>query len=192
MLEVGSVHQLLQVLELTRRAKLRGLPLRRAYQDAIHEVSSRHQVRYQTIGDLCRRRLGLADMDGFVALLTQWLAGDRAPLQQRILQHSESAARAMVDDYFSGERSPLPSPGGSTSASGRKVPVAGTKLVHEEAVGHVPLEEIRLRLPTDLSKRLHLAQLAKLGATREETAIALMERGYAVERPRIRTALDIL
>ena len=189
MLQLDSVHQLLQVLELTRRSYRRGIPLGRAYQDAIRDVSSRHHVRYQTIGDLCRRRLGLGDMNEFVSLLTSWLAGNPTPLKQRVTQHSESTTRGLVDNYFSGKHSPLgpPEPSGAIQEASAAAPQSLDK-----AGEHVSLEEVRLRLPVDLSKRLHLAHLAKLGSTREETAIALMERGFEAERPRIRTALDSL
>lgn len=192
MLQMDSVHQLLQVLELSGRSHRRGHPIGSAYQDAIRDVSSRHHVRYQTIGDLCRRRLGLTDMNEFVLLLTRWLAGDPIPLKQRIVQNSESAARPLVENYFNGAHSPLAPEKSPASGIEPPKPYTAPAQARESSVEHLILEEVRLRLPADLSKRLHLAHLAKLGTSREETAIALMERGFEAEKPRIRTMLESL
>lgn len=187
MLQVQSVNQLLQVLDFTRRSHSRGTSLTAAYQDAIRDVSSRHHVRYQTIGDLCRRRLALGDIADFVNLLERWLRGDPEPLKFRILEHSVSAAHLGINGFFGGGEAPRPSPSG-LSASGAPGPDAHMP----ERTPDFPYEEIRLRVPAALSKRIHLAQLAKIGTTREEAAIALIERGFESEKGRIRDLLASL
>jgi hypothetical protein len=191
MLQAQSVNQLLQVLESTRRKHGHGNSLPAAYQEAIHDVSSRHHVRYQTIGDLCRRRLALSDIAEFVNLLDRWLRGDPGPLKSRILQHSVSAARSSIEHFFDEGQPASPFRSG-TPLFRATVSDARSAAPPVERAVDAPDEEIRLRIPATLSRRIHLAQLAKIGATREEAAIALIDRGFEAEKDKIRELLESL
>ena len=187
MLTAESTHQLLQVLELTRRNHARGISLPLAYQDAIRDISGRHHVTYQTIGDLCRRRLGLSDINQFSSLVDRWLRGDGEALSRTIIQHTEPSAHAAVRRFFSGAAQSL-----EIAAPRPTIRESRPTIPDAESQRPIAAEELRLRLTADLSKRLQLAQLAKVGTTREETAIALIERGFEVERARIREFLDAI
>ena len=187
MLKSESVTQLLQVLELTRRSVGRGIPLERAYQDGIRDIANRHSVAYQTIGDLCRRRLGLEDISAFVALLEQWVRNSAEPLRRVIVKNSEPSAKRNIDAYFDGNWSPLPL---NSLGSAFATPDPKTSERRKEPLS--PPEEVLLRLSPELSRRLQLALLAGLGSTREEAALNLLERGFAAEKERIQKQIAAL
>ena len=54
------------------------------------------------------------------------------------------------------------------------------------------MEELRLRVTPDLRDRIHLAHMAKVGPTLEETAVLLLERGFELEKQRIKKFLNEL
>lgn len=185
MLTPDSVRQLIDVLTLVRHAHSRGVPVPRAYQDAVRDVSNRHRVRYQTIGDLCRRRLALRDVDQFLDMLGRWLRGDATPLKQAMQRNADHVARPLIDTFFAesdpaavvetatGKRQ-TPEP---TGIPARQMPLLGR-------------EDLRLRISPELERRIQLATLAGLGPTREDAAIELLERGFAAERDRIAKGLQ--
>lgn len=76
-----------------------------AYQKAIQQVSSRYKVTYQTIGDLCRRRLGLRDIVEFQNLLRAWVNGDYRPLCETIIKCCYVSDHDKVTAFFQNEPS---------------------------------------------------------------------------------------
>ena len=192
MLRQESVRQLLEVLELTRLARSRGVPLEQAYQDAIRDVSNRYKVRYQTIGDLCRRRLGLRDIDQFVELLRRWLGvGDGGPLKRAIRQNADHEAHRLIEAYFASPKKGFPSHGPALGATHPMRGVHSQKLADQLTslrIGNtIPLH---LEITSELDRRLHLAQLAGLGSTKEAAAVALLEQGIAANRERIISVVE--
>jgi len=177
----GSVQQLIQVLERTAKHHRNGAPLPTAYRDSVRDVSRRHGVTYQTIGDLCRRRLALSDIGEFMDLLGKWLRGDADPLRHRIKRHSTRTAHAEVDHFFS---TTVPS-GSETSVTAPRT----TSSQVEPTERPPALESLHLLVEADLADRLRLAQIAGIGSTLEETAIALLERGFDVEKTRVQQFL---
>jgi hypothetical protein len=182
----GSVQQVLEVLEHAQRSHKRGTPFPTAYHDAVRDVSNRHHVTYQTIGDF-RRRLGFRDIDEYLDLIGRWLRGDADAIRRRIKQHSTPGAHALIDQFFRGERtSPATSPAtsvgsqGSDLRSGEQAPI----------VPPTDSEELRLHLSPEMRRRLSLAHLAKVAPTLEETAVVLLERGFEAEKNRIREFLN--
>ena len=106
MITSQTVEQLLLVFRLSRERYARGEPLRRSYQRAVREVADRHSVRYQTIGDGCRRRLKLNDISELYTLLRRWLDGDPEPLANQLKAVSDPTAHDDIAGFFG---SPTPS-----------------------------------------------------------------------------------
>ena len=180
-----SVQQLLQVLHHTARIYRQGTPLPTAYQEAIRDVSNRHKVTYQTIGDLCRRRLGLRDISQFVHLLETWLGGNPDSLRGQVKRQSAPSAHSEIDRFFADGTLNSSIPTASSLATPDALPLA--RLQHPVGPSS---ERLALEIPAETARRLRLAHVAGLGATLEETAIVLLAKGFEVERDRIRQFLD--
>lgn len=106
MMTVRSIEQLLQVFELVRDNCRRGKHLQSSYHDAVRSVAKKHSVTYQTIGDGCRRRLNLDNVNELYHMLTAWLNGDGRKLKQQVLQCSELAAHDLIERFFSEANNP--------------------------------------------------------------------------------------
>lgn len=92
--------QLLPVLENISANLSNGLPIPQACQKACHDVSKRLGISYQTIEDLCRRRLGLDDIGQFHALIRLWIDNDSKEIERLLKQQSVSAAHHLIDQFF--------------------------------------------------------------------------------------------
>jgi len=71
-----SIKQILCVLDNFWHQNRNGQSIQYAYREAVNFTAKKYLVRYQTIGDLCRRRLGLTTIYDFHAYLKQWVDGD--------------------------------------------------------------------------------------------------------------------
>jgi hypothetical protein len=100
MLEMKSVEQIVAVLKRFHARQQAGDPIDKAYQQAIEEVSRQYRVAYQTIGDLCRRRLGLQAIHEFYDLLEKWTLGDPRPLAELLRRHTGVEGRQQIDAFF--------------------------------------------------------------------------------------------
>jgi hypothetical protein len=100
MLETKSVDQVLDVLSKFRVEHSRGYPVTKAYQSAVGEVRKKYGVAYQTIGDLCRRRLGLRTIEGFYGLLEKWVVGDAEPLISVLMDNTKEHNHGKLIGYF--------------------------------------------------------------------------------------------
>jgi hypothetical protein len=170
MLEPRSVDQVLRVLELVRQQRRLGLNTRSACSRAIQEVADENDVRYQTIGDGCRRRLGLTDITKFHQLVDGWLQGNAEPLARVIRQSSSQSAWSRIDAFFSD--SSMAGKNGEKHSSN-----AATTSAHSKAI-QITLDDTELR-------RLHaLAQLEARDPT--DLAVELLSAGV---RARLRAAL---
>jgi hypothetical protein len=181
-LTTSSVQQLLEVLEHAQRNHQRNIPFPTAYHDAVRDVSNRHRVTYQTIGDF-RRRLGLRDISEYLDLITRWLRGDHEPLQRRIKQHSTPGVHGFIDQFFRNGglatfKADVPATAPDDDRTARSV-TAQSQSTSTDA------EELRLSLSPELCRLLSLAHLAKVAPTLEETALVLLKRGFEVEKQRI-------
>lgn len=95
-----TVEQLLQVFRLFRDNHAAGTPLHRSYHDAVRGVARLHSVTYQTIGDGCRRRLRLKDINELYELLKAWINGNPRGLIQQLKQNSDISAHRGIDQFF--------------------------------------------------------------------------------------------
>lgn len=187
-LALSSIQQLLAVLDSTRRSHSRGIPMPRAYQDAVRDVSRRYSVTYQTIGDF-RRRLGFSDVNQYRHQIDRWLRGDPEPMRRTLTAHADDAATPIINRFFD----PSDSTNGAASVHRLAIPSAArTKSGEVQLPQPVAIQELRLRITPELRNRIRLAHLAQLGPTVEETAITLLESGFDVEKERIKRFLEEL
>jgi len=71
------------------------------YQYAVTRVSQEYHVAYQTIGDACRRRLGLDHVGEFKTMLKSSLEGDPSQLRDLLLRNTSHFYHVQIDDFFS-------------------------------------------------------------------------------------------
>ena len=100
MLEPSSLEQMFFVLRTFKLRYSAGDDVEEAYRGAVDQASRHFGVTYQTIGDLCRRRLGLAQIDEFYGLLRQWVSGSSMQLRDLIKRYTEPAYHCEIDSFF--------------------------------------------------------------------------------------------
>ncbi len=108
MMTPHTVEQLLQVFRRFRDNHASGTPLRPSYHKAVRSVAEAYSVTYQTIGDGCRRRLGLNNINELYELLAAWVKGDSRDLARQLKDNSEPSARGQIDEFFSRTEAALP------------------------------------------------------------------------------------
>ena len=99
-LEEKTIEQILAVLKEFRRNYTTNVSLDRSYRTAIKKVADLYDVRYQTIGDACRRRLSLADIKDFRTLLADWTNGNALKLINVLKGHTDSTYHEMILKFF--------------------------------------------------------------------------------------------
>lgn len=102
-----TAQQLLKVFQSFRSNYKSGMPLHRAYQKGVKTVADGYGLRYQTIGDGCRRRLGLTNVGELYALLTAWMQGNPRGLVHQLTEYSDPSVHEEIREFFSSDYSPL-------------------------------------------------------------------------------------
>jgi len=111
MMTPSTVEQLLQVFRLFRDNHAGGMPLHRSYHQAVRTVARNYSVTYQTIGDGCRRRLELNNINELYEILSAWVRGEPRALIHQLKEHSDPAAHSEIDKFFATtEPTALPKP----------------------------------------------------------------------------------
>jgi len=111
MMTPSTVQQLLQVFRLFRDNHAGGMPLPRSYHEAVRTVARNYSVTYQTIGDGCRRRLALNNINELYEILSAWVRGEPRALIHQLKEHSDTAAHSEIDKFFAtAEPTALPGP----------------------------------------------------------------------------------
>jgi len=100
MLKTNNARRLLTVLDEFKCIYPSVSSTSSAYKAAVKKVSVRHDVKYQTIGDLCRRSLGLERIHDFYDLLDEWITGDPTPLKSLLEKHTRPSDHHIIADYF--------------------------------------------------------------------------------------------
>ena len=118
MLEINSVNQILRVLDLARQNRRLGFVTSVACSRAIQQVAKEGNLRYQTIGDGCRRRLQLVDMSEFHRLVDEWLSGNHARLAAVLKRNSTPGAAPRIGAFFGTGQSAAKLVGKSVAAAG--------------------------------------------------------------------------
>jgi len=103
MLEMKSIEQIIAVMKKFWARHSGGDPVVKAYQCAVDHVSKQYGVAYQTIGDLCRRRLGLKSVNDLYNLLERWTVGDPQALMQTLMENSATEGHHVIRDFFGQE-----------------------------------------------------------------------------------------
>ena len=104
MLTEKTVDQILWVLDLTEKNFKTGISIAKSYQKAVNEVADRHKVRYQTIADGCRRRLGLDDVGQLMGFLENWLNGRPEQLKELLMLRAKDY-KEKINAFFVANRS---------------------------------------------------------------------------------------
>lgn len=176
MMKPHTVQQLLQVFHNFRDNHSSGMPLHRSYHEAVRVVADSHSVTYQTIGDGCRRRLRLNDINELYELLAAWVKGDPRSLVRQLKESSDPSAHADIDQFFSGAQ---PAP-----AENRKASLKTSS--HDES------ETLSFRLPAHDARMLRaLAELEGVSVgelTARVVSEAARDRMTAVARGIIKKA----
>ena len=144
MLKSRSVEQLLAVLNsFTGRYDNGEKSVIKAFQGAVDDVRKKYGVTYQTIGDLCRRRLRLRNVNEFYNLLEKWkIFGDFKLLDETIKRNAEQETHQKITDYFTGTYSV--SFGGDVSK-----------------LSSLPEESFTFLLRTDIAKKLKILSVGE-------------------------------
>ena len=100
MLTEKTVEQILEVLDKTSKSYNSGLPINKAYQKAVKEVSQTHSIKYQTVADGCRRRLGLSNVNEFIKILSEWLNGNSDNLIDLLHKNTGDFEKYKIDQFF--------------------------------------------------------------------------------------------
>ncbi|HDH05115.1 MAG TPA: hypothetical protein ENH01_05290 [Nitrospirae bacterium] len=99
-LQSKTLEQILEVIGITKSNYAAGIPLNRSYHMAVQKVADTYEVRYQTIGDACRRRLGLKDIQDFYNLLKEYLNGYPDVLISVLKEYTDSTQHGRIDHFF--------------------------------------------------------------------------------------------
>jgi len=100
MLTEKTIDQILGVLDLTTKNYELGLPVPKAYQKSVKDIAKRYSIRYQTIADGCRRRLGLDNINQFIDLLKEWLGGQPHRLRDLISKNAGDFEQSKIKIFF--------------------------------------------------------------------------------------------
>jgi hypothetical protein len=106
MLTEKTIGQILGVLEFTAKNYQSGLPVSKAYQKSVKDIAQRYSIRYQTIADGCRRRLGLDNVNQFVELLREWLGGQPNRLRDLLSKNAGDFEQYKINKFFDNNELP--------------------------------------------------------------------------------------
>ena len=145
MLTEKTVDQILGVLDLTAKYFESSLPVPKAYQKSVKDIARRYSIRYQTIADGCRRRLGLDNVNQFIELLKEWLGGQPTNLKDLLIKNTSDFEQHRIIAFF------------------EKRQLSTTNLIVERNV-ESKLDVISLQIPQNIT-----AQLRALAGAKEES-----------------------
>jgi len=100
-MRLETLEQILKVIAVTSRRHDFGDGIDRSYQYAVNQVSREYGVAYQTIGDACRRRLGLDSIGEFQAMLKSALNGHPEELRGVLIRGTSPFHYNRINDFFS-------------------------------------------------------------------------------------------
>lgn len=131
-----SVSQILTVLRYIQQYAGNGNTLVGARHRATQAVAQEQTppIRYQTIEDLYRRRLGLKKVGEFDDLIQRWMNGDSEPLCQLLIRHAQEATYNTIVRFFQDEaiRAGNPSNAAVRQDSGQPPPPDSVQLSQNE------------------------------------------------------------
>ena len=102
-LQAKTVDQILYVLARYREFRISGFGPLASYREAVTKAKNKFKVTYQTIGDACRRRLELENIDQLLNLLRNWYEGNSNELMDLISKYASFEDRKRISVFFSNE-----------------------------------------------------------------------------------------
>ena len=96
-----TLEQILKVISLASQHYKVGEGIDHSYQYGVSRVSKEYGIAYQTIGDACRRRLGLDNVGEFKTMLKECLEGDPRKLRDVLMHKTSKFYHDKIDDFFS-------------------------------------------------------------------------------------------
>ncbi len=95
-----TVEQIFKVVSFSAKHFNQGEGLEHSYQHAVSRVAKEYGIAYQTIGDACRRRLGLNNVGEFKTLLKSSLEGNPNDLRHLILCKTSNTYHGRINEFF--------------------------------------------------------------------------------------------
>ncbi len=96
-----TLEQILKVISVAVEYYSPGNGIDGSYQYAVRRVSNEYGVSYQTIGDACRRRLGLDHIGEFKSMLKASFEGDVKKLQDVLVNQTSVFYHDRINEFFS-------------------------------------------------------------------------------------------
>lgn len=96
-----TIDQILKVISTAAQRYSIGDGIEHSYQYGVTKVSQEYIVAYQTIGDACRRRLGLDHIGEFKTMLQASIKGDTNELRDVLLSKTSRFYHDRINDFFS-------------------------------------------------------------------------------------------
>ena len=96
-----TLEQILKVISLAAQRYSVGDRIDRSYQYGVNRVSQEYGIAYQTIGDACRRRLGLDCVGEFKTMLKASFEGDPSQLREVLVRKTSRFYHDRINDFFS-------------------------------------------------------------------------------------------
>lgn len=156
MLTEKTIDQILGVLDLTVENYISGLPIPKAYQKSVKDIAQRYSISYQTISDGCRRRLGLENVNRFIALLEEWLEGKPNGLRELLINNAADSEHYRINNFF--DKAELPS-----------------KILTKERNTEEILGVVSLKIPQNVMAQLQSLAEAKGGSIQDLAASIIKE-----------------
>jgi hypothetical protein len=95
-----TLEQILKVISLAAQRYSIGDGIDRSYQYGVSRVSQEYGIAYQTIGDACRRRLGLDHVGEFKMMLKDSIEGDPSQLRDVLMRKTSRFYHDRINDFF--------------------------------------------------------------------------------------------
>ena len=96
-----TLEQILKVISLAAQRYSIGDRIDRSYQYGVNRVSQEYEIAYQTIGDACRRRLGLDHVGEFKTMLKDSFEGNPSQLRDVLVRKTSRFYHDRINDFFS-------------------------------------------------------------------------------------------
>ncbi len=100
-MRLRTLEQILKVITVAAQRYNLGDGIDLSYQYAVNRVSQEYGIAYQTIGDACRRRLRLDNIEEFKIMLKASLDGDYKKMRDVLLQRTSQSYHDRIIDFFS-------------------------------------------------------------------------------------------
>ena len=96
-----TLDQILEVIKISKTHYTSGSSISSSVRIGITNVAKKYNnLRYQTIEDGCRRRLGLKDIDDFRDMLVECFNGNPSKIMSVLKEHTDVDLHCKINDFF--------------------------------------------------------------------------------------------